>query len=266
MLGRNAIRFVFFGLLLPMVGCTTFRPDDSADAVAPDDSLVKDAAPESPPPGLAALPDPVVRDVAKSPRGNSPYTVWGEHYEVLPTAAGYESVGRASWYGTKFEGRTTSSGEVYNMYKLTAAHRSLPIPSFVRVTNLDNGRTSIVRVNDRGPFHAERIIDLSYAAAVKLGFEDEGTALVRVETVLPTGSAPPKAKVPYFLRAGRFARFSEAEAAWAELSPMSPGEAFVVRADDAYAVRIGPLATRREVDRWHALLTYREHAPIVVEN
>ena len=114
----------------------------------------------------------------------------GKTYYVLPNPDNYKEYGKASWYGTKFHGQRTSSGELYDMYKLTAAHRSLPIPSYVRVTNLDNHRTAIVRVNDRGPFHSERLIDLSYAAAVKLGFADQGTARVMVELVDGTDQLP----------------------------------------------------------------------------
>src|SRR5262249_32689194 len=113
----------------------------------------------------------------------TPYSVLGKTYYVMPDAASYREYGKASWYGTKFQGQPTSSGEPYDMYKLTAAHRNLPIPSYVRVTNLDNHKSAIVRVNDRGPFHSERLIDLSYAGAVKLGFADVGTARVMVEVV-----------------------------------------------------------------------------------
>jgi rare lipoprotein A len=140
-------------------------------------------------PELARLPDPVPRSEPRSRYGNpETYVVFGKTYRVMPSARGYRETGIASWYGTKFHGRPTSSGEPYNMYQLTAAHRSLPIPAYVRVTNLANNKSTIVRVNDRGPFHQDRIIDLSYAAAVKLGFADHGTARVAVEAV---ASEPP---------------------------------------------------------------------------
>jgi len=100
-----------------------------------------------------------------------PYEVWGETYEVMDSAQGYESTGTASWYGRKFHGHKTSNGETYDMFELTAAHRSLPLPTFLRVTNLKNERSTIVRVNDRGPFHGDRLIDLSHAAARVLGFQ-----------------------------------------------------------------------------------------------
>ncbi|KAA1173360.1 septal ring lytic transglycosylase RlpA family protein [Marinobacter salinexigens] len=133
------------------------------------------------------------RPVYEAPRnaGNkSPYTVWGKSYHVLPSNDGYVARGTASWYGEKFHGHKTSNGEVFDMYAMSAAHKSLRIPGYARVTNLDNGRSVIVRVNDRGPFHSDRVIDLSYAAAKKLGYQARGTARVEVAaiTVRPDGS------------------------------------------------------------------------------
>lgn len=120
----------------------------------------------------------------------SPYTVWGKAYSVLGSNDGYVARGTASWYGEKFHGHKTSNGETFDMYQMSAAHKSLRIPGYARVTNLDNGRTVIVRVNDRGPFHGDRLIDLSYAAAKKLGYQSHGTARVEVAsiTVKPDGS------------------------------------------------------------------------------
>ncbi|GLS26914.1 endolytic peptidoglycan transglycosylase RlpA [Marinibactrum halimedae] len=122
----------------------------------------------------------------KSLSGNkSPYKVLGQTYYVLEGSKGYRERGIASWYGRKFHGHQTSSGEIYNMYGMTAAHKSLPLPSYVEVTNLDNGRKVIVRVNDRGPFHKGRIIDVTYSAAKKLGFVNKGTARVEVVAIDP---------------------------------------------------------------------------------
>lgn len=250
-----------------LAGCAATVPA-SGPAPAPTAADAPDAAPKAPPPGLALLPDPVVRPLPKAKRGNKPYTVWGQRYDVLPSAQDYDDVGLASWYGTKFDGRLTSSGEVYDMYKLTAAHRSLPIPTYVRVTNLDNGRSSVVRVNDRGPFHPDRIIDLSYAAAVKLGFEDQGTARVRVVAVVPEEEFPPVATAtgpPFYVRAGRFADLSSAEALRADVRAVASESVFVVRRQQAYQVRIGPLATKREAERLRAILLFGEQGPVVVE-
>ncbi len=115
----------------------------------------------------------------------SPYTVNGRTYRVLESEVGYAEIGVASWYGRKFHGHKTSNGEIYDMFQLSAAHKSLPIPSYLNVTNLDNGKSLIVRVNDRGPFHDGRVVDLSYAAAAILGYAGNGTARVRIEAVLP---------------------------------------------------------------------------------
>lgn len=146
---------------------------------------VKDTVPDYIP-DVEAIPEPEVVHVPRSAVGNrSPYTVLGKRYTVMDDHRGYVEQGRASYYGNKFHGRRTSNQEVYDMYAFTAAHRNLPLPSFARVTNLDNGKSVIVRVNDRGPFHENRLIDLSYAAAVKLGFREAGTARVEVRALLP---------------------------------------------------------------------------------
>tara|TARA_R110002012_G_scaffold19515_7_gene70430 strand:- start:2485 stop:3495 length:1011 start_codon:yes stop_codon:yes gene_type:complete len=138
------------------------------------------------PPDVTKVPNAVPRIEAPSRAGNrATYEVWGKTYHVLPDATGYAKSGTASWYGEKFHGYATSNGEIYDMYKMSAAHRSLPLPTFARVTSLDNGRSVIVRVNDRGPFHSEREIDLSYAAAARLGFLDNGTGSVKVEAINP---------------------------------------------------------------------------------
>lgn len=132
------------------------------------------------------LPDLVPKYEPKSRGGNkSPYEVWGKKYYVMDSAEGYVAEGTASWYGQKFHGHRTSNGETYDMYAFSAAHKSLPLPTYLKVTNLDNQRTVIVRVNDRGPFHGDRLIDLSYAAAARLGYHKKGLARVRVEAITP---------------------------------------------------------------------------------
>jgi rare lipoprotein A len=115
----------------------------------------------------------------------SPYTVFGKQYYPIPDARRYQAVGLASWYGTKFHGQATANGETYDLYGMTAAHKTLPLPSYVRVTNLENGKSAILRVNDRGPFYSDRIIDLSFAAAKKLGYAESGTSRVKVEGIDP---------------------------------------------------------------------------------
>ncbi|HVH35216.1 septal ring lytic transglycosylase RlpA family protein [Tahibacter sp. UC22_41] len=135
---------------------------------------------------VSRIDEPEPSNEPPSRYGNrSPYSVLGRSYEVLPTARGYVERGISSWYGNKFHGYMTSSFEPYDMYKFTAAHKSLPLPSWARVTNLENGKSVVVRVNDRGPFHDNRLIDLSYAAAVKIGVWPKGTGLVEVRALMP---------------------------------------------------------------------------------
>ncbi|MCL1125196.1 septal ring lytic transglycosylase RlpA family protein [Shewanella surugensis] len=145
---------------------------DKAPTSAPDVSKVKDATPQY---------------EAYSRGGNrKKYTVMGKSYTVLNSGKGYQATGIASWYGLKFHGHLTANGEVYDMYAMSAAHKTLPLPSFVKVTNTGNGKTVVVRVNDRGPFHQNRLIDLSYAAAYKLDMLKIGTAKVKVEVIYVT--------------------------------------------------------------------------------
>jgi rare lipoprotein A len=137
-------------------------------------------------PDVDQIPDAVPRDEPRSPFGNPPsYSVGGHRYEVLASANGYVERGVASWYGTEFHGLRTSTGESYDMFAMTAAHKTLPLPCYARVTNLSNGRHVVVRINDRGPFIANRIIDLSYSAAAKLDMIRSGTAFVQVEVLNP---------------------------------------------------------------------------------
>lgn len=181
-------------------------------------------------------------------RGNkSPYTVLGKRYTVLDSAAGYRERGTASWYGRKFHGRKTSNGEIFDTYKATAAHRSLPIPTYVRVTNLNNQRSMIVRVNDRGPFHGNRLIDLSYGAAVKLGFAKQGTAPVLVETVSAGGRSQALPTVYRFVQVGAFSQRSAAQSLRDDLAS---GLSWTVKVSlikrfgqRLYRVRIGPIDT-----------------------
>ena len=252
-------------------GCATAPPpppvETKPEVVDSTPAVIKDSAPAAPPPGLATLPDPVVRNDPKSRRGNNPYVVFGQHYQVMDTAAGYDRVGGASWYGTKFHGRTTSSGEPYDMYELTAAHRSLPIPTYVRVTNLNNGKSSIVRVNDRGPFHPNRIIDLSFAAAVKLGFERKGTARVRVESLAATsavGGDRASRGARFFVDTGIYANAGSARDASDEVSVLTARNAFVVRLEDTFAVRIGPLPTFAAAERLRSLLVFADRPRPVI--
>lgn len=217
-----------------MVGCTPRYLRDGPPAETLDVSLIQPVRPKPEP--LAAY-------------GNhSPYEVMGERYEVLPSAQGYVEQGIASWYGTAFHGRLTSSGEPYDLYQLTAAHKTLPLPTYVEVRHLETDQSIIVRVNDRGPFKPGRIIDLSWAAAVKLGIDQAGTAPVEVRALTFDGPPPMikrPARVPVWVQAGAFSSVENAERLKAQLeqaglapiafeSPKSPR-------DRVWRVRVGPL-------------------------
>ncbi|MEO6690691.1 MAG: septal ring lytic transglycosylase RlpA family protein [Dokdonella sp.] len=159
-----------------------------------------DNGPAAPPIDVTKIPEPVPKAEPRSRFGNKEtYSVLGRSYTLLPSASGYVERGIASWYGNKFHGYMTSSFETYDMYAFSAAHKTLPLPSFARVTNLDNGKSVVVRVNDRGPFHENRLIDLSYAAAVKIGVWPKGTGLVEVRAIDP---AHPDAELPATQTAG----------------------------------------------------------------
>lgn len=141
---------------------------------------------------LDSIPDAVPVEEPLRPASNQPYTVFGKAYVPLPATSGFRQTGIASWYGKRFHGRPTSSGEIYDMYAMSAAHPTLPIPSYARVTHQASGRSVVVRINDRGPFHPGRVMDLSYAAAHRLGFAGKGSAEVTVEALQPGASPAPE--------------------------------------------------------------------------
>ncbi len=194
----------------------------------------------------------------KSEYGNpSSYVVHGKRYFVLDDAEGFVQRGIASWYGIKFHGRRTSSGEIYDMHEMTAAHKTLPIPIYVHVKNLDNGRSTVVRVNDRGPFIDGRIIDLSYAAAKKLGVRGPGTANVEISVVHEGQTQPrrvvraipltdqPEKDVPLFIQMGSFASHANASKLVSNLHAANETSARIsaLQTDEGlfYRVRVGPL-------------------------
>ncbi|MES2318771.1 MAG: septal ring lytic transglycosylase RlpA family protein [Pseudomonadota bacterium] len=150
----------------------------------------KDDGPgDTPPPKLDEIPDAIVRAEPYSRYANRPYVVFGKTYTPMLNEQPFVQRGMGSWYGKKFHGQRTSSGEIYDMYKMTAAHPTLPIPSYARVTDIASGKQVVVRINDRGPFHASRIVDLSYTAAVKLGMLERGSHNLLLERLLPNGAA-----------------------------------------------------------------------------
>ncbi len=236
-------------------------------------SIAQDRAP------TRALDVSMIREVVpvrlnRTMAGNrSPYTVNGKSYNVMATEEGYREIGLASWYGEKFHGHKTSNGEVFDMYQVSAAHKSLPIPSFVKVTNLENNRSIVVRVNDRGPFHNDRILDLSYAAAYKLGFADRGTARVQVEALTPnlynqqqsparivatnTSAAGSSGK---YLQVGAFSDLQAAQQVSDKVQQITSKPVFIRSIQSAnspqplHRVRVGPIADPQELDRITVLL------------
>lgn len=188
--------------------------------------------------------EPVPSKEPLSRYGNiSEYSVDGRSYQVMRSSTGYKARGIASWYGTKFHKQRTSSGEPYNMYVMSAAHKTLPLPTYVRVKNLNNGKVAIVKVNDRGPFHSNRIIDLSYAAALKLGIFPKGTAPVEIETLMG-----PAVKGQYYLQAGAFNTEAMAKRLKEKLARITPSPVYVEHYKQHYIVRVGPFGSKNMAD------------------
>lgn len=237
-------------LVLVVVACAQQAPQDSRYA------RQQDAAPLKPI-SADAVVDAIPRADPLLLVGNiSPYTVLGVTYEVLDDHSNYSEEGIASWYGAKFDGYETSNGETYDLYQPTAAHKTLPIPSYARVTNLANGKSVVVRVNDRGPFHEDRLIDLSYAAAVKLGYMEQGTARVRVE-VIDVAGVDDRRQVPLgsyrFLQLGAFGTLASAQRLQSEVASLvsAPVQVSEVQSGSnmLYRVRLGPLDDSREMEQ-----------------
>jgi rare lipoprotein A len=252
-------------------------PSIAAPAIAPSrpGAYYQDDGPgANPPDNLDAIPDALPRLEPLHRFANRPYTVFGHDYVPATRLTSYRERGLASWYGRKFHAQKTAIGEPYDMYAMTAAHPTLPLPSYARVTNLANGRSVVVRVNDRGPFHPGRIIDLSYAAAYRLGIAQKGSGEVEVESILP-GAAPPllagplpplaASEVPsalalpigqeaggYVTQLGAFANYANAQEFVARLANQtgSLGVEPRVRQDAGlFRVYVGPYSTREEARR-----------------
>jgi rare lipoprotein A len=216
------------------------------------------STPPPPPANINDIPDAVPRVEPRSKSGNPmSYEVFGKRYVLLASSEGYKERGVASWYGPDFHSRRTSSGEPYDMYAMTAAHKTLPIPAYARVTNLSNGRSVVVRINDRGPFVDNRIIDLSYTAAHRLDMTRAGTAFVEVEVITPGSmaetvrglapSAPPDPLAPprLYLQAGAFGVAANATQMVERLRKAGVGNVLVREPDSTvnlYRVRVGPIA------------------------
>jgi rare lipoprotein A len=232
-----------------------------------------DGPPEKVPEGLQQVPDAVPRDEAFNKFANRPYTVFGVTYVPVVDREPFRQRGLASWYGRKFQGQKTASGEPYDMFKMTAAHKTLPIPSYAKVTNLANGKSVVVRINDRGPFHSNRIIDLSYAAAVKIGIAAKGSGMVEVERVFEPpkeearAEAPPPAEPPAPATVRTPLVDAQEDGVWIQLGAFSTPEAAsafrdkasqslpwilepiqVATRDGLTRVRLGPYRNRAEAE------------------
>ena len=226
----------------------------------------------NPPPNLESIPDAEPKPEPLHKFANNPYEVFGQGYIPDKSRKPYQARGIASWYGKKFHGQRTSSGERYDMYGMTAAHPTLPIPSYVRVTSVKNGKSVIVRVNDRGPFHSNRIIDLSYTAASKLGYVQAGSSLVEVESIDPAQSTPspktttlvaaePAQPTPtsntgdFWLQLGAFSVQANAEQLLAKLKAEMGdlGESVRIQAvEGLYRLRAGPFKSSVDANDWAA--------------
>ncbi|CAN5165084.1 septal ring lytic transglycosylase RlpA family protein [soil metagenome] len=217
----------------------------------------RDDGPPRRPPAVVP-PDAVPQAEPRSARGNPPfYDVFGKRYHVLDSSASFRERGVASWYGNKFHGASTASGEPYDMHAMTAAHPTLPLPTYARVTNLRNGRSVVVRINDRGPFAHNRAIDLSYAAASRLDMLANGTTLVEIEALDPGGGADdttaraagPPPRGPMYVQVGAFGDSANAERLRQKLAASNIGNVVVRKSDGLYRVRVGPIPDVAAYDR-----------------
>lgn len=232
---------------LPVQGPS--EPTPGQDGFPPASSIPAD---------IMQTPNAVPRAEPLSASGNPPsYEVFGKVYHVSTRqkAKGFVQVGRASWYGTKFQGKPTASGEPYNMFKMTAAHKTLPIPSFVKVTDLGNGRSVVVKINDRGPFHSNRIIDLSYAAAARLGMLNHGSTKVRIQLLTPqkpptqVASRDPHAVGPRQVATAYHPQHADADAAtglYLQVGAFADPMNAVNLRDQLQGEGVAPLEMRRE--------------------
>ncbi|MCP5189165.1 MAG: septal ring lytic transglycosylase RlpA family protein [Pseudomonadales bacterium] len=258
---RGSGHFPALAAVLAVVAACTSQPPDvagpAAEGPAPGESRYQHAQDGAPlrhiePEDVAdAVPRP---DPILSAGNKSPYTVNGVTYQVLDDHSDYRARGIASWYGIKFDGHETSNGERYDLYQASAAHKTLPIPCYARVTNLDNGKSVVVRVNDRGPFHSERLIDLSYAAAVKLGYMETGTARVEVEVIDVAGVDDRRGSTAgdyRFLQLGAYSSPDKARNLQDALQALLASPVFISEVQSGesllYRVRVGPMTAAGEL-------------------
>ncbi len=278
---RAGLTLAALMLALNLSGCGSLS-QRAGNSATPPTPPAKDGPPLNPP-DVMNVPDATPRVEPRSRYGNpASYRVMGQAYHVLPNGLNYDERGGASWYGTKFHGQRTSSGEPYDLYAMTAAHRTLPIPSYARVTNLANHKSVVVRINDRGPFHSKRIIDLSYTAAKKLGIYGHGTGQVEVRAIDPLAAQAAAARAitaaadrhgahrtqtvattangaNLYLQVGAFSKHGNASSLVARLRRADFTDLRIAPSSyhktNVYRVLIGPLASAAEAERMSTRLS-----------
>lgn len=237
------LRLGYFIAFLCLVNCQSAKHLEPARSVQPRPMPAVDHAPPGPIPVFFKAIIPKHEPLSRY--GNpSSYRVFGKVYQVMSSSQGYHAIGIASWYASKFHRQRTSSGEPFDMYALTAAHRSLPLPTYLKVKNLQNGREIIVKVNDRGPFHPGRLIDLSYGAAVKLGLFPRGTAKVEI-TALPNQAQGQARKAQYYLQVGAFSSRVLALQLATRLKKRGQSNVRIEFYHRKYIVRMGPFGQKQ---------------------
>ncbi len=238
-------------LVIFLAGCKPHQPAEQREKSRPSSipEIRKTSSIAKPLP-LATLKTATSDKDNNSRYGNpDSYRVKDATYNVMRSAKGYKRQGIASWYGTDFHKKRTSSGEKYDMYAMTAAHKTLPLPSYVKVKNLENGHEVTVKVNDRGPFHGKRIIDLSYAAAAKLGMLKKGTASVEIETIKTK-----EGEANYYIQAGAFSTKQRAEGFLNQLKKFTVSTFYIEPYDNRYLVKAGPFTDMEMTTKLQTIL------------
>jgi rare lipoprotein A len=246
------MRIILLALSLVLAGCASEPPVNKDEPNAGRYQINSDIAPQTPI-SIEHIEDAHPRYEPKSLYGNKDYTLLGQDYPIVKEPKGFTQEGKSSWYGNKFHGHKTSNGEVYDMYSMSAAHKTLPIPSYVKVTNKDNGKTAIVRVNDRGPFHEGRIIDLSFAAATKLDVIKTGTANVKIEYIAidkPANIQDWHAidSNQYYIQMVAVKNKDSAEKAALLLQKKFNTSTNIIKSNSVFRVRLGPFLDRDVAD------------------
>ena len=273
---------------------------DASSSTKPGGYYLDDGPGENPPQNIDSIPNAVPRKESLLDRSNKPYKALGAVYTPMTRYQPYKVSGVASWYGKRYHGKKTSSGEVYDMYSMSAAHPTLPLPSYVKVTNPANGRFVVVRINDRGPFKHDRIIDLSYAAAYKLRFSAQGSTLVEVEAIdssaVTSYSQPAKAPVvaiatpadtppldsisnsnsanvaaviQYFIQAGAFKNEANADLLMNKIQGMDIEQNAGINSEynnGFYRLKLGPYTSRLQADKVAAAIRAKLNTSAIIIN